>query len=260
MTYIHNINPVALEIFGVKIYWYSLAYLFGFYLSLIYSKFLIKNYNLLIEHKEIENFLSYAILGVILGGRIGYVLFYNFNFYFRNPIEIFKIWNGGMSFHGGMIGLIIAMLIFTNVKKINFFLFANIISACAPIGIFLGRIANFINGELYGKPSEMSWGVIFDVNEMIPRHPTQLYEAFTEGLLLFFILLLSFSNKFYKSYNPCCIFMIFYSVFRFLIEFIRLPDEQIGYLVLNLSMGQILCFPMLFCGLFFIKKNGRKNI
>lgn len=252
--YIHNLEPVAFKIFNVNIYWYSLSYIFGFFLSIVLSKIIIKKKKINLKISVIDDFLTYAVLGVILGGRLGYVLFYNLEFYYTYPIEILKIWTGGMSFHGGLIGVIVATFVFSQKKKINFLVLSNIIAICAPIGIFLGRIANFINGELYGKKTDLPWGVIFDSNEMIARHPSQLYEAFFEGIILFIIMLISLKDKFFDKFNSCAIFLIFYSIFRFMIEYIRIPDQQIGYLTLNLTMGQLLSVPMLLLGIYILKK------
>jgi len=261
MTYIHDLNPVAFQFFFIKVYWYSLAYVFGFLISISYSKYLIKVSNYSIENRNIDDFFGWAVIGVIVGGRLGYVFFYNINFFIIHPIEIFKIWKGGMSFHGGMIGLIFSMLFFSKNKKKNFFEISSIIAACAPIGICLGRIANFINGELVGKPTNSSWGVIFDPSESILRHPSQLYESFLEGIVLFVIIYIFISQKRFKKYYACFIFLIFYGLFRFSIEFFREPDEQIGYLIFNLSMGQILSIPMVILGLVFLKivKNEKYN-
>ncbi len=174
--FIHNLNPVAIEILNLRIYWYSLAYIFGFLFSLYYSKYLTKKKIIDLNTTIMDEFITWAVVGVIIGGRIGYVLFYNFEFYIINKLEIIKIWQGGMSFHGGLIGLILSMIFFSKRKKIDGFELANLVTLCCPIGIFLGRIANFINGELVGRPTDQSWGVIFSTNDIL-RHPSQLYEA-----------------------------------------------------------------------------------
>lgn len=153
-----------------------------------------------------------------------------------------------------LLDLLLRHLFSLKEKKIDFLVLSNIISICAPVGIFFGRIANFINGELYGKKTELPWGVIFDSSKMIAHHPTQLYEALFEGLVLFFIMLISLNNRFYNKFNSCAIFLIFYSIFRFIIEFVRLPDEQLGYLIFNLTMGQMLSIPMLLLGLYILRK------
>ena len=257
MLYIHELNPVALELFDIKIYWYSLSYIFGFILSLYYSKFLIRNFYPDYLEKNIDDFLTWAVVGVILGGRIGYILFYNLNYYSENPIEILKIWKGGMSFHGGLVGLIISIYLFSFLKKTPFFTLSNIVATCAPIGLFLGRLANFVNGELYGKTTNGEWGVIFDLTTMIPRHPSQLYEAFFEGVVLFFILFFLHKKNKFKQFYPCSIFLIFYASFRFSIEFLREPDYHIGYIFSIFTLGQLLSIPMLILGIILLRP--RKN-
>ena len=251
--YIHDLDPIAFEIFSIRIYWYSLAYFFGFLFSISYSKFLIKKKNSVFVASDIDDFVTWAVIGVIIGGRIGYVLFYNLDYYFKNFSEILKIWQGGMSFHGGMTGLVIAMFLFSRNKKKPFIEFANIIASGVPIGIFLGRIANFVNGELWGKKTNSNWGVIFDQESMEARHPSQLYEAFFEGLVLFVILFFVITNNKLKKINACSVFLIFYGIFRFSIENFREPDLNLGYIIFNLSMGQILSIPMIFIGLILIK-------
>ena len=253
MIYIHNLNPVALEVFSIKIYWYSLAYLFGFFFGSLYAKKLVNRINCTLKSEMIDEFLTYAIISVIIGGRLGYIIFYNFNFYLNNPFEIIKIWNGGMSFHGGFLGVVVAMIIFSRIKKVIFFDLANVVAASAPIGLFLGRIANFINGELYGVPTNGQWGVIFD-GESFPRHPSQIYEAIFEGLFIFLVLRFFLTNKHFFVYNTCAIFLILYGSFRFIIEFFREPDSHIGYILELLSIGQVLCLPMIFLGYYVLKK------
>jgi phosphatidylglycerol:prolipoprotein diacylglycerol transferase len=256
--YIHNLNPVALEFFGLKIYWYSLAYLLGFIFSVYYSKFIIKKGVIDLNTDIVDNFFSWAIIGVIFGGRLGYIIFYNFDFYFQNIIEIFKIWKGGMSFHGGLIGLTISMYIFSRLNKIKFIDLSNLIACSAPFGIFLGRIANFINAELVGKPTFSDWGVKY-YNEELLRHPSQLYEAFLEGLVLFLIIMFLIKRRFYKKFNLCAIFLVFYGLFRFAVEYFREPDNHIGLVFYNLSMGQILSIPIIILGFSIIKYGRKKN-
>ena len=238
--FINNFDPVAFEIFSIEIRWYSLAYILGISIGWGLSKrFFILNDEI---KEKFDDYVTYLILGIIIGGRLGYVIFYNFDYYLMNPVEIFKVWNGGMSFHGGLLGVIIVSILFAKKNNHNPYIYLDIVSLVAPIGIFFGRIANFINSELYGKETNLPWGVKFEKIDEIYRHPSQLYEAFLEGLLLFFILL--FFQKKFMAKNPgfiSGIFLIFYSTFRFLIEFLRIPDEQLGYILSNLSMGQILC-------------------
>ncbi|PPR42853.1 MAG: Prolipoprotein diacylglyceryl transferase [Alphaproteobacteria bacterium MarineAlpha8_Bin1] len=251
MVFFHNLNPIMLNLFGLNIYWYSLSYFCGFIFFIFYSKYLIKKKYFSINTNIIDDFLTYAIIGVILGGRLGYVFFYNFEFYISHPIEIFKIWRGGMSFHGGLLGVVISMFIFAPQKK-EFLNLANLVSCSAPFGIFLGRIANFINGELIGKPTNSDWGVLYSFDDIL-RHPSQLYEATFEGLLIFGVLFFIVKKNIHFKFNLFSIFLILYSFFRFLIEFFREPDIQVGYIISNITMGQILCIPMLILGFLFLK-------
>ena len=253
--YLHNLNPVAIEIFGLKVYWYSLSYLFGFIFSLFFSKFLIKKKIINLNPHVIDNFFSWAVLGVILGGRLGYTSFYNFEFYLNNPIEVLKIWKGGMSFHGGLIGLIISMYTFSKIYKINFINLSNLVACCAPVGIFFGRIANFINAELIGKPTFSSWGVKYG-DEDVLRHPSQLYEAFFEGLVIYIILMYVLKKDIYLKINLSSLFLIFYGLFRFIIAYYREPDSHLGTIFYGLSMGQILSIPLIVFG-FLILRYGR---
>ena len=237
--FINNFDPVAIQIFSIEIRWYSLAYIIGILLGWILSKrFFISN----VELKEkFDDFLTFVILGIIIGGRLGYVILYNPNYYLDNFIDIFKIWEGGMSFHGGLIGVVLASFYFAKKNNQNFFIYLDVISIVAPIGIFFGRIANFINSELYGAETNLPWAVQFIKIDNLYRHPTQLYEALFEGLILFLILIYLRNKGLMKITGLMSgIFLICYSIFRFMIEFLRVPDEQIGYLIFNLTMGQII--------------------
>ena len=190
-----NIDPIAIELFGVEIKWYGISYAFSFLLGVVYAKYLIQKSKLL-EVKKIDDLLIWVALGTIIGGRLGYVLFYDFAYYKDNLIFIItEIRKGGMSFHGGLIGVIISCLLFSKFKRVSFFYAMDIVACCAPIGIFLGRIANFINSELWGKTTLSPLGIVFPNAGPIPRHPSQLYEAFLEGLILFLILRLIYLNK-----------------------------------------------------------------
>tara|TARA_Y100000590_G_C15379068_1_gene885635 strand:+ start:37 stop:804 length:768 start_codon:yes stop_codon:yes gene_type:complete len=254
--FINNFDPVAFQIFFLEIRWYSLAYIFGIIFAWIYcKKILIKNENI---SKLFDDLIAYLIIGIILGGRLGYVLFYNPKYYFENLIEILMIWHGGMSFHGGLIGILIATIIFSKKNNLNKYIFLDLISAAAPIGIFLGRISNFINSELYGRETDVYWSVVFSKVDKISRHPSQIYEAFFEGIVLFFIMFICFKKNYLnKPGLISSLFLIFYSFFRFCIEFYRAPDEQLGFIIFNLTMGQIISF-LFFClgfYLFFTKKN-----
>ena len=249
--FINNFDPVAIQIFSVEIRWYSLAYVFGILVGWILSKkIFISNLNI---KEKFDDFITYAIIGIIVGGRLGYILFYNLSYYSNNFFEIFKIWQGGMSFHGGLLGIIIVSIWFSKKNNHNPFDYLDIISIVAPIGIFFGRIANFINSELYGIETNLPWAVKFIKVDNLYRHPSQLYEAIFEGLILFFILLFFKKKKFAK--NPGFIsglFLFFYSIFRFCIEFVRVPDDQLGYLIFSLTMGQIISFIFLTIGVYLI--------
>ena len=256
MIYEHNLNPVAFSFFNLKIYWYSLAYIFGFLFSFWYSKYLVKNKVIMLDIKIVDDLITLAIIAVILGGRFGYVIFYNLSYYLENPFEIIKLWKGGMSFHGAIIGLIILLVTFSIRKKQSFNELANLIAYCSPVGIFLGRIANFINGELIGRPTNEQWGVLYNFADSV-RHPSQIYEAVLEGLLIFIILFILSKNKINKAINAFAVFLILYSLFRFFLEYFREPDAQVGFVISTLSMGQILSIPMFLVGITFLK-NGKK--
>ena len=252
----NNFDPVAFQIFSLEIRWYSLAYIIGISLGWLYcKKKIIKNYQLL---NLFDDFITYIIIGIILGGRLGYILFYNLGYYLENPIEILMVWNGGMSFHGGLIGVVIAAHLFSKKHNINKFIFLDLVALSAPIGIFFGRLANFINSELYGKPTELPWSVKFPLIDDINRHPSQLYEAFFEGIILFYLLRYFLKKDYLKKPGQISgLFLIFYSFFRFVVEFFRTPDPQIGYLIFNLTLGQLISFIFLIFGglLFIYKKN-----
>ena len=256
MIYEHNLNPVAFSFFNLKIYWYSLAYIFGFLFSFWYSKNLVKNKVIILDIKIVDDFITFAIIAVIFGGRFGYIIFYNLSYYLENPFEIIKLWKGGMSFHGAIIGLIILLVTFSVRKKQSFNELANLIAYCSPVGIFLGRIANFINGELIGRPTNEQWGVLYNFADSA-RHPSQIYEAVLEGLLIFIVLFILSKNKINKKINAFAVFLILYSLFRFFLEYFREPDAQVGFVISNLSMGQILSIPMFLVGITFLK-NGKK--
>ena len=249
--FINNFDPVAFDFNSFQVRWYSIAYILGIVLGWLYCK------KKLIEDIKIANLfddlVAYIIIGIIIGGRLGYVLVYNFKYYSNNILEIFMIWNGGMSFHGGLIGVIIATFLFSKKHRVNSYIFLDLISLVAPIGIFFGRIANFINSELYGIETKVPWAVKFTSIDDLYRHPTQLYEAFFEGFVLFMILIYFWKKGFMKTPGFISgLFLIFYSSFRFSIEFLRVPDEQLGYMILNLTMGQIISVVFLLFGSYLI--------
>ena len=256
--FINNFDPVAFQIMSFEIRWYSLAYILGIVIGwILCKKIFIKNSDI---SEKFDDYITYLIIGIILGGRIGYIVFYNFSYYLDNFLDIFKIWQGGMSFHGGLLGVIVSSYIFAKKNNQNPFFYLDQVSLVAPVGIFFGRLANFINSELYGTVSDVPWSVIFIKVDNLSRHPSQLYEAILEGLILF-IILIYFTNKNYLN-KPGLIsglFLIFYSIFRFFIEFFRVPDEQIGYLILSLTMGQIisLVFASIGMAIFYLKNENK---
>ena len=247
--FINNFDQEAIEFFSLEIRWYSLSYIagiiIGWYLA---KKFFVNKY----IYSKFDDYITYIIIGLILGGRFGYVLFYNFNYYLNTPLDIFKLWEGGMSFHGGVIGVIIASIIFAKKNNDNVFEYLDVVALVSPIGIFFGRVANFINSELYGLTTNVPWAVIFINVDNLPRHPSQLYEAILEGLVLFLILIY-FKKKFINKHGLISgLFLIFYSIFRFFVEFYRVPDEQLGYIFLNLSMGQVISIIFMLSGVLLI--------
>ena len=258
--FVHNLDPVFID-FGIfSVRWYSLAYITGIILGWWVGKKIIlrlKIYqNINISLSKFDDLIAYLVISIILGGRVGYIIFYNLQFYFENPIEIFKIWQGGMSFHGGLIGVILGTYLFCKRNKIQIFATLDVIACVAPIGLFFGRIANFINGELYGKITTIYWGVVFPKIDGFARHPSQLYEAILEGLLLFIILNKIIMKKNYVVGTCSYIFLILYGSFRIFAEIFREPDLQIGYLFNILSMGTFLSILMIVIGIFlsYLKK------
>jgi len=263
---VHNFNPVLVDLGIFEIRWYSIAYILGIIIGWIYADKIIKRteqnkYNFeAIKKSDFDDLLIYLVIGIILGGRLGYIIFYNLDYYSQNFLEIFKIWQGGMSFHGGLLGIIVAIYIFTKNKNTSFFKFTDIVACVSPIGIFLGRIANFINGELFGKVSTLPWAVIFPNGGNIARHPSQIYEAILEGVILFILInfLALKKHLIIKSGYISSFFLILYSILRIFSENFREPDQHLGYLFNYFSMGTLLSFFTLIAGfliIFFIKKN-----
>lgn len=253
-----NIDPIAFHIGPVPIRWYALAYLAGFLLGWKYVVHLIKKYyaghtppsGRALGILDADDFLPWGIVGVILGGRLGYVLFYQFEMYLDNPAAILMVWQGGMSFHGGVLGVLVAMALFARRRGISFLQLTDLVCCAAPIGLFFGRIANFINGELYGRVTSVPWGMEFPYGGAVPRHPSQLYEAFLEGLVLFIVLALLVRMPTIRARAGFLagVFLAGYGASRFFVEFFREPDAQIGLIADAVSMGQILCLPMILGG------------
>ena len=252
--FINNFDPVAFQIMSFEIRWYSLAYILGIVIGWsLCKKVFIKDSDI---NEKFDDYIAYLIIGVILGGRLGYVIFYNFSYYLDNIFDIFKIWQGGMSFHGGLLGVIISSFFFAKKNNQNPFSYLDQVSLVAPIGIFFGRLANFINSELYGITTDIPWSVVFIKVDNLSRHPSQLYEAILEGIILFLVLMYFIKKDYLRKPGLIsALFLIFYSLFRFFIEFFRVPDVQLGYLVLNLTMGQIISLVFVTIGtiLFYLK-------
>lgn len=252
-----NIDPVALALGPLKIHWYGLMYLIGFVSAWYLGRLKAKKIGW--DPEQIDDLIFYGAMGVVLGGRFGYVLFYNFPVFAENPLVLFKIWQGGMSFHGGLIGVLVAMLVFAKKYKYRFFEMTDFVAPLVPIGLGMGRIGNFINGELWGKPTDSAFGMLVPGLGSIPRHPSQLYEAALEGLALF-VLLWLYSSKPKPTMAVSGLFLMGYGAFRFLVEFVRLPDAHLGYLAFGwLTMGQILTVPMLLLGAFLMVKAYQKG-
>jgi phosphatidylglycerol:prolipoprotein diacylglycerol transferase len=243
-----QIDPIAIAIGPLKIHWYGLMYLVGFAGVWILGKRRAEKPWSPVKPEAIEDLVTYGALGVILGGRIGYTLFYNLPEFLHNPLVLFEIWKGGMSFHGGMLGVFVAMGFFGKQHNCTMLQLTDIISPLAPIGLGAGRIGNFINSELWGRPTDVPWAMVFPNGGPLPRHPSQLYEAFLEGLVLFIILWI-YTSKPRPTMAPTGMALFFYGCFRFFVEFFRMPDVQLGYLALDwVTMGQILSTPMIIIG------------
>tara|TARA_A100000164_G_scaffold357160_1_gene367498 strand:+ start:633 stop:1412 length:780 start_codon:yes stop_codon:yes gene_type:complete len=258
--FINNIDPVALEIFSFEVRWYSLAYIIGIIIGWYLAKKVFIKSNI---KEKFDDYISYLIIGLILGGRLGYVFFYNYEYYSQNIFEILKVWQGGMSFHGAVIGIIIASIIFAKKNNDNVFEYLDIVALVSPVGIFFGRIANFINSELYGYETSVPWAVQFIQIDDLYRHPSQLYEAVLEGIILF-ILLIFFRNieNLKKPGVLSSLFLIFYSILRFIVEYFRVPDEHLGYIIFKLTMGQTISIIFFIIGLslyYFINDTKKKS-
>ncbi|MDB1145351.1 MAG: prolipoprotein diacylglyceryl transferase [Alcaligenaceae bacterium] len=254
-----EIDPVAFSLGPLKVHWYGLMYLFGFISASLLGKYRIRKAGTraLMTSEQFDDLLFLGMLGVILGGRIGYVVFYNLPYYMQAPLEAFAIWDGGMSFHGGLIGVVLGAGYFAYRHRLNLFDLTDFIVPLTPLGLMFGRLGNFINGELWGRVTDVSWGMVFPHAGNLPRHPSQLYEMTLEGALLFIIVWI-YSSKPRRTGQVSGVFLMGYGFARFMVEFTRQPDAQLGLLSLGLSMGQWLSVPMILFGfLLFIR--GRKS-
>ncbi|WP_458761393.1 prolipoprotein diacylglyceryl transferase [Afipia sp. TerB] len=260
-------DPVAISVGPIAIRWYALAYIGGIVLGWLYARAIIRNDRLWgrkapMTVTDFDDFILWVTLGIILGGRTGYVLFYNFEYFIGHPMEIFAVWHGGMSFHGGFMGCVIAVLAFGLSRRIPVLSLGDVTCAVGPIGLLLGRIANFINGELWGRPADDSvpWAMVFPHGGPLPRHPSQLYEAGLEGILLFIILALAIRAGALKRPGLIIgVFAVGYGLARITSEFFREPDPQLGFLWGGLTMGMILSIPMIIAGLSFIAYAWRRG-
>ena len=248
-----NLDPVALQIGPLAIRWYALAYIAGIVLSWRLMRYLVARTPVIATSTQVDDFVSWATIGVVVGGRLGYCLFYQPLVYLADPLGILKVWTGGMSFHGGMLGVAIAVVWFCRHLRIPILGFADRLAVCAPIGLGLGRIANFINGELWGRPASPSlpWAMIFPRADAVPRHPSQIYQALMEGLILFVIMfMLSRREAIRMRFGTLTgIFLIGYAIARIIGEMFREPDDFLGFLWFGATMGQLLSIPMLLAGL-----------
>ncbi|HEC98479.1 MAG TPA: prolipoprotein diacylglyceryl transferase [Nitrospirae bacterium] len=242
------IKPYIIKVGPLQVRWYGVMYLIGFASSYLLVKYQIRKKGIGIDGRTVDDLYFYIILGLILGARLGYVLFYNFSEYLQNPLEIFAVWHGGMSFHGGLIGSIFAGICFCRKRGLDSWLVADLVIATAPIGLGLGRIGNFINCELYGRVTNVPWAMVFPCGGGLPRHPSQLYEAFFEGVVLF-IVLWYMKDRIKITGGLTALFLILYGVIRFSLEFFREPDAQLGFIVAFFTMGQILSFAMVLVGI-----------
>lgn len=264
------LDPIAFKIWILPIRWYALAYLAGFILGWRYALRLARTGLAKPTAEDMDEFLTWAVLGTILGGRIGYVLFYQPQYFAENPLLILKIWNGGMSFHGGLLGVITAMVLFSRRRQIALLAVADIVATVAPIGLFFGRIANFVNQELYGRITDLPWGIVFPIAGPEPRHPSQLYESFLEGAVLFMILTTLARRPEIRGRPGTLsgIFLIGYGLARFAVEFVRQPDIQFvndtqvieGSVLLGATMGQVLSLPMILLGLGLVAIARRRRV
>ncbi len=256
-----RIDPVLVQFGPLAIRWYSLAYLAGLLFGWWYLKRLVRTAGLDLSPQAVDDFLLYATFGVIIGGRLGYVIFYKPSLYLADPLEIVRLWDGGMSFHGGLIGMFVAILLFARRYRVAFLRFADLVAVVAPVGLFFGRLANFVNGELWGRPAEVPWAMIFPRDPLqIPRHPSQLYEAALEGLALFALLnFLFWTRPAWRRREGALagVFLAGYGVARFLVEYTRAPDPFLGLIGGVISMGQLLSLPLVLAGVWLILRARR---
>ena len=255
------IDPVAIQLGPFVVRWYALAYVAGIVIGWRYGLMLCRRRPALLTPEHLEEAVTWIVVGIILGGRLGYVLFYNPAYYLADPVQALYVWRGGMSFHGGLAGVLLALLLFARRRGISYFRLTDVVGGCVPFGLFFGRLANFINGELFGRVSEVPWAMVFPQGGPLPRHPSQLYEAALEGIVLFLVLRL-ITHKAKALRYPGLVggsFFAGYGLVRFAVEFTRQPDAHIGFIAGFLTMGMILSLPMIAIGIaaiVWVRKRG----
>ena len=254
-----NIDPIAIEIGPLAIRWYALAYIAGILLGWRYCLRLARRDTIRPNVQDFDDFMVWAVLGIILGGRIGYVVFYNAAYYLENPLDALMVWHGGMSFHGGLLGVLVAIAVFSWRRGFSPLAMGDLVAAAAPIGLFFGRVANFVNGELFGRVADVPWAVIFPHGGDLPRHPSQLYEAFLEGLVLFAVLAILAHRPGMRARVGFLtgVFLVGYGFARTFVELFREPDAQLGFILGPITMGQILSVPMVLLGLYLMVRARR---
>ena len=254
-------DPIALQIGPLALRWYSLAYIAGIVAAWALLLRMVQRSGAPMTKAHVDDLISWATLGVIVGGRLGYVIFYDPAKFLADPLAILKLWEGGMAFHGGLAGVIVALLLFARANGLSSIRILDYVAVVTPVGLGLGRMANFVNGELWGRPTDGTWGIIFADAGLAPRHPSTLYQAFVEGLVLFTVLNLLFwlTNARMKPGLLGGLFIALYGVFRFIVEFFREPDAQLGILSFGLTMGQMLSLPMVAAGLVLMATAGRRE-
>lgn len=252
-----NISPIVFSIGSFSLRWYALAYLAGIISAWLLIKRNIRKYNINISSAQLDDLVFYATLGVIFGGRLGYVVCYGDGYFWKYPLEILAVWHGGMSFHGGIVGVILGLYYFAHKYRFPFLKITDLVALYVPIGIFLGRLANFVNGELWGRITTVPWAVKFPDGGYFPRHPSQLYEALSEGILMFIILNYLWRKAYIREHTGIisAMFLIIYAISRICMEFFREPDRQIGFIANNITMGQLLSLPFLLLGIFILHRS-----
>jgi phosphatidylglycerol:prolipoprotein diacylglycerol transferase len=260
MIHYPDINPIAFHLGPLPVHWYGLMYLFGFMIGWALLIWRVKRFNYGMTTEMVSDLVFYVALGIILGGRLGYMFFYDFSNFIHHPLSVFKVYQGGMAFHGGLLGLCLALWLFAKKHHIPCLVLTDLLAPIGPVGLALGRIGNFINGELYGRVTNLPWGMIFPNGGPLPRHPSMLYECFLEGIVIFTCLWI-YTLKPRAVGMASGLFLILYAIFRFAVEYVRQPDQQLGFVAFGwMTRGQELCIPMLIIGMILLvvaKRRGK---